>query len=189
MKLTLRKANAVQNEINVVLRNLTFDTTVRVNEFEGPETKLEEQRTEFNINTRQRTELMDALYEIRVAVSAANAANEVNDKLAVVARLEKDITFYTDLAKSEPVKDAEVIKGKLRQIETASSESRYGYGSRDSVDTGILTKGQIKSFKKKTADLRKAKRNLQDELLEVNVKVTIDISDQSVDTLKAESLV
>ena len=50
MKITLRKANALQAAINEALKELDLSTEVTINEFEKPEEVLESARLRFNFS-------------------------------------------------------------------------------------------------------------------------------------------
>jgi len=97
MNITLRKAAVVQTAINEAVKALEFETSVSVNEFQDPEAEIVRAAAELKTNIARRDGLIGALYEIRSAVNHANYGSGVNDKLAAVARLEKDIQFYNGL--------------------------------------------------------------------------------------------
>lgn len=185
MKITLRKANALQLAIGEAVKNISVETDVKINEFQVGETEIARVATEFQANLARRTHLMEAMYEIRKAVSTANAGAGVDIKLADVAMLEKQVQFYNGLAGKKVRDDAAVVEGKLKRLGEAEAKSRiYGYG--DTVDTSVLTAEDIKSFRTAAATAKKAKQKLQDELLEINVRTEIEVS--NVDFLAAEGL-
>jgi hypothetical protein len=55
--------------------------------------------------------------------------------------------------------------------------------------TSILDKEEVDGFKKLAAVSKKNKQKLQDEILELNVKTEITISDNAVSVLQAEGLI
>jgi hypothetical protein len=185
MKITLRKANALQLAIGEAVKNIDIKTDVKINEFQDGETEIARVATEFQANLARRTQLMDAMYEIRKAVSVANSAAGVDVKLADVAQLEKQVQFYNGLAGKTVRDSADVVAGKLKRLSEVEAKSRmYGYG--DTVDTSVLTAEDIKSFRTAAATAKKAKQKLQDELLEINVRTEIEVA--NVDFLTAEGL-
>jgi len=178
MNITLRKANAVQLSINEMIKGLTFDTSVQLNEFEFAIAQIAAVRDTFDTHRATRTKLVDALYEIRKAVAVANADTGINDMLADVAQLEKEIQFYNTFAtKTARLSDA-VIAGKMDKIRNTSEESRL-YGRYDTVDTGIFTKEEVEEFKRTVADLKRQKQKLQDVLLELNVQTEIELDEET----------
>ena len=177
MNITLRKANAVQLSINEMVKGLTFDTSVSLNEFEDATAQITAVRDVFDTHRATRTRLVGALYEIRKAVAGANADAGINDMLAEVAQLEKEIQFYNTFAtKNARLSDA-VIAGKMEKIKNTSEESRM-YRS-DTVDTGIFTKQEVEEFKRTVADLKRQKQKLQDTLLELNVQTEIQLDEET----------
>jgi len=177
MNITLRKANAVQLSINEMVRGLSFDTSVSLNEFEDATAQINAVRDTFDTHRATRTKLVGALYEIRKAVAVANADAGVNDMLAEVAMLEKEIQFNNTYAtKAARLSDA-VIEGKIAKLKDGK-EDRYMYG-REAVDTSIFTKAEVEDFKRTVADLKRQKQALQDELLELNVQTTIELDDET----------
>jgi len=177
MKITLRKANALQQAITEAVAGLELATDVAINEFERPTAKIEEAKNKFVTNMTTRSKLMGVQYEIRKEVARANASAGINDLLADVAMLDKDITVYARLAKTRPSLDNDVIVGKLGKIK-GRSEDQF-YGREDHVQTSIFNESEIEEFKSKLAELKKQKVSLQDSLLELNVQTDIELSDES----------
>lgn len=185
MKITLRKANALQLAIGEAVKNIDIVTDAKINEFQNGESEIARVAAELQSNITRRNQLLGAMYEIRQAVSTANAGAGVDVKLAGVARLEKDIQFYNGLAGKKVRDEAAVVEGKLKRLAEGEAKSRiYGYG--DTVDTGVLTAEDIKSFRTAAATAKKAKQKLQDELLEINVRTEIEVA--NVDFLTTEGL-
>lgn len=178
MNITLRKANAVQLAINEAVKGLSFETSVRLNEFEDHNDQINEVRSTFDAHRATRTKLVSALYEIRKAVSGANAEAGIDNMLADVAMLEKEIQFYNTFAtKAARLSDA-VLAGKLEKIKNSSEESRL-YGRYDTVETTVFTKEEIEEFKRVVADLKRQKQKLQDTLLELNVQTEIQLDEET----------
>lgn len=184
MKITLRKANAVQLTINEMVKALEFNTSVQLNEFEDAAAQIGAVHGTFYTNVVKREKLVAALYEIRKAVARANAQHGIDDKLADVAMLEKDIQFNNTYAtKTARLSDA-VIAGKLEKIKNTSEESRL-YGRYDTIDTGIFTKEEVEGFKRTVADLKRQKQKLQDALLELNVRTEIELKAETAQFLES----
>ena len=178
MNITLRKANAVQLSINEMVKGLSFDTSVSLNEFEDATAQIAAVRDTFDTHRATRTKLVGALYEIRKAVADANPDAGINDMLADFARLEKEIQFYNTLATKTPRLSDAVIAGKMDKIKNSSEDSRI-YGRGDTVDTSIFTKEEVEEFKRTVADLKRQKLKLQDTLLEFNVRTEIQLDEET----------
>lgn len=187
MKVSLRKANALQAAIVDAISSLDLSVEVSINEFERPTEKMQEAKSKFTAHLETRKALQSAQYEIRRRVAEANAAAGINDFLADVARLEKDIAFYTRLSKLGPALENDVIVGKLGKIK-GRGEDQY-YGREDVVRTTIFTEAEIEEFRSTLASLKKLKVSLQDSLLELNVSTEIDLSEESEKVLARAGIV
>ena len=177
MKLTLRKANAVQTAINEMIKSLDLDTTVTLNEFEVVEDQIEAVRDRFFTHSATRNKLFASLYEIRKKVAQANAEAGINDMLADVAHLEKIIGFNTMLAGKGTQTALRVLNGELKKQAEAGND-RYMYG-RDGVSTAIFTEVEIADFHRNAARAKRTKQSLQDELLELNVQTQIELDEET----------
>lgn len=185
MQVSLRKANALQVAINETLKGLEFKTETGINEFQKPEEAISVASKTFFDNVNRRNVLLRSLYEIRKSTSAANAANGIDARLADIALLEKEVTFFAPYSKSkERLSEAELV-GKLNRIANRTEESYY---AKAEVETSVLTASDIKLLSNRAIGAKKAKQKLQDELLELNVRTTITLSDDTVATLTAEDI-
>jgi hypothetical protein len=190
MNITLRKANAVQNSINDTIKGIKVDFTVELNEFQDVEAAITKANSDLVANDGRRQKLTMALYNIRALVGTANAASGINTALAKAAFIDKRIGQLEELAKATEITSLEVIKGKLEKIKNDKGEtshrSIYGYG--DTVSTSVLSKEQIAQAKAEVLNLKKQKQQLNDEVLELNIKTEIPLSEDVVASLQAEGL-
>lgn len=188
VKITLRKANALQNSINEALRHVDVKIKVSLNEFQDAEAAIAVAATEAKKNLERKSELTNALYEIRNAVGTRNASAGIDAKLTELARIEKQIQLYSVFLGTEVREAAAVIAGKLDKLRSAEAKSRmYGYG--DTVDTSVFTADDIAAFKARVASLKKQKQVLQDEVLEANVRNDVTLTEATVKILQSEGLV
>lgn len=177
MKLTLRKANVVQNSINEMIKSLDTETQVTLNEFEEVQEQIDAVRNRFFTHTATRNKLMDALYEIRAKVATANAEAGINDMLAQVAYTEKSIGFNTMLGNKGAQTALRVLNGQVKKVADAKDE---GFGYRQAaVTTSIFTETEVEDFKRNAALGKREKQRLQDELLELNVSTTIELDEET----------
>jgi hypothetical protein len=190
MNITLRKANAVQNSINDAVKNIRVDLTLEINEFQNVEDTLSKANNELIANDGRRQNLTMALYNIRALVGTANAASGIDTALAKAAFIDKRIGQLEQLAGGTEITSLEVIKGKLEKIKNDKGDNtrRSIYGYSDTVSTGVLSKEQIAQAKTEILNLKKQKQKLNDEILELNIKTEIPLSDDTVATLTAEGL-
>ena len=178
MKISLRKANAIQGSINEMLKTLDLETTVTLNEFQPVEDQIQAKRDRFWTHAATRLKLTLALYEIRAKVAQANAAAGINDHLATVAYLEKQISHYNMLASKGVQTALLVLNGQLKKLAEAKEEG-FGYSRRDIV-TSIFTEDEVADFRRQVADSKRQKQSLQDKLLELNVQTEIELDEGTV---------
>ena len=192
MKITLRKASALQNAIQEAVKNIEVTVKVELNEFEDPRIAMGKANDKLVNADQRRVALTKALYVVRAQVGTANAECGINERLAKAAYVDKRIGQLTTLISAEAVQDSiAVIEGKLEKLkapETANSRrSLYGYS--DTVGTGVLSQAQVDAFKAEQLALKKDKQKLNDEVLELNVRTEIALSDETVAVLTSEGLV
>jgi len=190
MEITLRKANAVQNSINEAIRGIKITTNIELNEFQNVEAELKKANDELIANDSRRQKLLLSLYNIRGLVGTANAASGIDLALAKAAFIDKRIGQLQELADSKAITDLTVITGKLEKIRNDKSENSRSriYGYSDTVSTSVVGQGQIDEAKNEIKNLKKQKQKLNDEVLELNIKTNIPLSDDVVATLTAEGL-
>lgn len=177
MKLTLRKANAIQAAINEMIKGLDLSTSVTLNEFEGIQDQIDVVRNRFWTHAATRNKLTMALYEIRAKVAQANAESGINDHLANVAYLEKQISHNTMLTGKGAQTALRVLNGQVKK-NAEVKEDGYGYRS-NAVTTSIFTEEEVEDFRRSAADYKRQKQSLQDELLELNVQTEIQLDEET----------
>ena len=191
MNITLRKANAVQHSITEAIKNINIDLTVEINEFQTVEDVITKANSVLVENDGRRQKLTMALYNIRALVGTANTASGIDTALAKAAFIDKRIGQLEELAKATEITALDVIKGKLDKIRNDKSESTRSriYGYSDTVTTGVLGLEQIAQAKAEVLSLKKQKQKINDEVLELNIKTEIPLSEDVVAVLQAEALI
>ncbi len=189
MKITLRKASALQNAIQEAVRNIEVKLSIQLNEFEDPTAVLDKATAEAVLNDQRRASLTACLYDIRSLVGSANAVSGINDRLAKAAYIDKRLGQLSAMVKEEVLREnVNVVQGKLEKLRTAEPKTRiYGYG--DTVASGVLVPEQVAKFKADMLDLKKAKQKLNDEILELNVRTEIDLPGEVEAVITQEGLV
>lgn len=189
MNITLRKANAVQTAINDAMKSIEVKLSVELNEFQDAESVLKQQNDKVFANDARRQKLLMALYNIRALVGTANANCGINLVLAKSAFVDKRIAQLSEIADAQEVISLDVLKGKLDKIKNRPADSRVSiYGRDDTVATSIVSRVQIDAAKAEILNLKKQKQKLNDEILELNIKTEIPLTEEVVATLQAEGL-
>lgn len=190
MNISLRKANAIQNSIQESIRSIDITTTISINEFQDVETELTKANSELFVNDGRRQKLLLALYNIRGLVGAANTQSGIDMNLAKAAFIDKRISQLEEIGSCKPVLSLDILKGKLEKIRNRSDDSRSSlYGRDDSVCTSVVGKEQLDQIHAEIKNLKKQKQKLNDEILELNIKTEIPLSEDVVETLQKENLI
>lgn len=190
MNISLRKANAVQNSIQETLRSINVKTSIDINEFQSVEQELQRANSEVFVNDSRRQKLLLAVYNIRGLVGSANAASGIDLKLTTAAFVDKRVAQLEELAKVLPVTELAVLNGKLDKIKKSPAESRSRlYGVEETVSTTVISAEQIAQVKAEISNLKKQKQKINDEVLELNIKTEVPLSEDVVATLTAEGLI
>lgn len=190
MKITLRKANAIQNSITEAIKGIKIETEISINEFQIPPSTLEDANKALFENDARRQKLLLAFYNIRGLVGAANSASGIDLNLTKCAFIDKRIAQLTEIANCDTMLSMEVIMGKLDKIRNNDKvERRSIYGFEESVKTSVVSKEQIAQAKSEILNLKKQKQKLNDEILELNIKTEVPLSEDVVKTLTEEGIV
>jgi hypothetical protein len=191
MNISLRKASALQNGIQDTIKGIKIETTLELNEFQDVVTELQKANDVLFTNDSRRQRLLLALYNIRGLVGTANAQSGIDLKLATAAFIDKRLAQLDELAKLSPVTTLAVINGKLDKIKNHENENsrRSIYGYVDTVSTTVVSQDQIDQIKTEIQNLKKQKQKLNDEVLELNIKTEVPLSEDVVKTLQTEGLI
>ncbi len=190
MNINLRKANAIQNSINDLLKNINIIDTVSLNEFEVAEAKVTLAQNESHRAYQRQVALVEALYDIRSKVANANHDARITDMLTEVARLDKLISINQKMADRSVRLSTEVIEGKLNKIRNMKDEGRsLVYDRYNEVSTGLATEVSSQSYKEIVAANKREKQRMQDAILEANVRTEITLNPVTETTLQSEGLI
>ena len=188
MKITLRKANALQNSIQDHIKTVEVNTSISLNEFQNPGVELNFARNTLVANDAKRASLTKALYKIRAQVGRANTESGVADLLARAAYIDKRLGHLKGLTEADAAENLDVVKGKLRKMSEVESKSRI-YGYNETVNTGVLTAEQVDGYKAEMRSLKKDKQSINDKVLELNVRTEIELGAGTLEILQSEQLV
>lgn len=189
MNISLRKASAIQNSINDAIRGIDISTTVEINEFQDAAVLLQEANNTLFSNDARRQKLLLALYNIRGLVGAANSQSGIDMKLATAAFVDKRVSQLEELANCKPVTDLSILNGRLDKIRNRKDEGRSLYGRDEVVTTTVISEEQLIQIRNEIKNLKKQKQKINDEVLELNIKTEIPLSEEVVNTLQSEGLI
>lgn len=188
MKVTLRKANAIQTSINDILKSIQLINVINLNEFQDVEQTISTSLDILNVNLDRKLNLLGALNNIRIEVGSKNSSSGIDRELTALATIDKQINLYQGLVVPSSLrKDICVLSGKLAKIRTSQREILMY--NRDEVDTGILSQEFIDTLKVKISELKKIKQTIQDRVLELNFKTEVELDEFTITVLTAEGII
>ncbi len=185
-KINLRRAAALQNVLHETIKSIAVEPNLEVNEWQDPAQVLQAANVQLFTNDSRRNDLLMSIYTIRSLVGTQNAMSGIAGKLSHMAYIDKRIAQLTDLVgNSVKLESLDVIKGRLEKIRTRPADSRAALYHRDEdVRVCILTQEQTDNIKSVIKELKKQKTNLNDEVLELNVRTEIELTPE-VDVILA----
>lgn len=190
MKINLRKANAIQAEIRRAINGCNVESNVGVTEFTpNVEEVIREAAAKYQIANQRKVALTNALYNIRVAVAKANASAGINAILTDVQRIEAVMAIQSNVTVQPVAKDIAEVLARIEKQKTSQDASRLSMLDRyNTVDTSIVSQADIDNAKAVVKTLKRQRQELQDELLTLNVTVTIDVSPEDEQLLVEEGV-
>lgn len=187
MKISLRKASNIQSQIEQEINFISTVALVELDEFVNPEVFLHEKHSELCGKIAKKLSLIEAQFEIRELLGHANATSGVNAKLTELACINKASSVYESLINEMHLqKKVELLAAHQEKMKTSKPES-YSYRLM-TISSGVLTQNDLDEFTKKIAELRKHKTNLNDEILELNIKHEITLNQKIVDILTVANI-
>lgn len=188
MKISLRKAHALQSEIESVISGLIMNSDATIDQFSDDiADTLKKTRIEFLEKFNERNKLTVILYAIRSLVSDASNTVKITEYLSKVAATDRLIQYYNLVSLSRPNDfTVEKLAEKLAYL-VEKSKTSTSYMPTD-IRVNVFDKQQIDEFKIYLSELKKQKREYQDTLLELNMSTQIELNNEIVDVLKKHHL-
>jgi hypothetical protein len=191
IKINLRRAAALQTVLHDTIKGIEVEPNVEVNEWQDPAEILQTTNSQLFVNDSRRNDLLMSIYTIRSLVATQNAMSGISSKLSHMAYIDKRIAQLTDLVgNATKLESLDVIKGRLDKIRNRPADSRASLYHRDEdVRVCVLTQEQISNIKSVIKELKKQKTNLNDEVLELNVRTEIELTPEVDAILSREGLI
>jgi hypothetical protein len=190
MEINLRKANAIQAEIRRAISAVDAKDTISVSEY-AADVAGEVSAAEVDyINAMTRKEALTvALYNIRKSVASANATAGVGQILGDIEKIDSIIKLLeTTVNVRTRMVSVDEISKRLEKLRNAPSDSARLYGRTDEVSTGIVSDIHKSAVKQRIKGMRKARQELQDTLLSINVNTLISVSIDDAKLLGEEGI-
>ena len=184
-KITLRKSAAIQKELFARANNLHIETGVEINEFVRPNEIIETGLREVLDNLTHKQDLLTTLYALRAKTGVVNAKSGISAMLAEQERLKHTMAIYRNFVSDRPRPELFEIQKRAEKLQE-QTEDRFG---RDTFGVNVFDKKDIKGFKQTINELKKKFQTLNDSILELNVKKTVELSAEEEAVLVKEDLI
>lgn len=185
MKITLRKANALQLLILEKIKSQQLSLNLSIDKYTPIQPALQDARNAFAVGLLTLTGLLDVLYSIRKAVAKAGQEAGIASILTDLACLTKAEELYKNIdPKTKMFPGEELISQQQSDLKTDTSAYR-----KESFAVGILEPEILDELLKTKSDIRKKRVKLSDELLELNIKTEIELNETQVSILQVLDII
>jgi len=191
MKISLRKANTIQELVGEILQqSLESPTNLDVMAIDEWKDELRFARKTFLSEMATRAQLVSARYEVRKLISEENAKQGVTTLLATLAETDTMINLMKRNVVDRTVSDKYdvVEKKRERKIALLDKEGLH-YNRSDTYDVSIIDAETIKTYKETVKVLKRKRQRITDELLEKNIRSEIELPRWAVDLLREHGLI
>lgn len=194
MQINLRKASALQSDIQSLIRSIHVETRASFEERDAVAEEMTEAISEWRTNLERKTDLINTLFGIREKVGVANAECGLNSKLTEFRRVseQKELIEDTIDGRRGRMLTIEQVVEKLTKMEERvenAKEALFGRSRDIEVYTELLDKEDLDSYRKEIRSLKKLQRSINEEVLELNIRTHIVLSEAEVQVLRNEDLV
>ena len=189
MKVSLRKANALQEQLNEAIKiRHSADHEVNVVDFELWRSEIESSQTKYFTEVKRKLEMVEARFSIRKNIANHNTLSGVTDLLTDLNHVESKMTTIQRWILQREVRSKDEVLEKQRNRKVARAENA-DYDGYISMDVSVIGKADHDHWTEKVQELRRTKARINDELLSLNIKTEIALTPEVVKTLKQENLI
>lgn len=182
MNVTVRKALTLVDSIKSTIDSIKIKTVIELNIFQEPMTTLKKANDFLFSNDGRRQKLLLALYNLKGLIATADMQNGAALKLTTIDFINHRIEQLRDLENIDNILDLDDIRDRIQKIEQSSIKNI-------NVSTAIINNEQMNQIIDEIKNLQKQKQKFLDDILELNLKTEIPLSDDVVRTLEIEKLI
>lgn len=183
MKISLRKANALQQSLNDAIGLINLKTSITVNEYTDPIEQMDIAREKLGDQIQIKLSMLNILYYIRTLVAEANNSSGLTKKLTECAKIDRQLEICNEIVSCKTAEIPEVIRGNLAKMTSITDPRYYNFNE---VTTSLFTENDIINSHKDISDLKKQKQKLKDEILNLNIITEIELEKGAVEFLEKE---
>lgn len=185
--INLRKAAAaiqvLTGEVSNLRGEITSANNTVISVYDDLDVKLANEGVKFADKHAKFINYANVLFELRESVSVANSTAGVNTILTEIAKLDILMTVAAFIAKSDPT-DPAVLARRIETVKKNLTSENVIYGATEYVNICAVSKEKVATVAADLLDIKRRKRELQDNLLAVNVNTKIDLSESAEKVLK-----
>ena len=194
MQINLRKASALQSDIQSLIRSIRVETRASFEDRDAVAEEMTEAISEWRTNLERKTDLINVLFGIREKVGVANAECGLNTKLTEHRRISEQRELLEDTVDGRRGRmlTIEQVVEKLTKMEERvenAKEALFGRSRDIEVHTELLGKEDLDNYRKEIRSLKKLQRTVNEEVLELNIRTHIVLSEAEVNVLRNEDLI
>ena len=171
MKISLRKAKALQTEIKHKLDEIIPKGTTKIDEF-SVITQINEAAEDFGEKLTLSLQLIEALYEVRELSAIENVQCGISLQLTCLAEVEAKLSLLRGVDASKAMEAEGLINAKLRRL-AEGIQGEYG-NVQKSMMVGVVIR--TKEIERDISALKKGRVNILDKLAELNAFNFITLS-------------
>ena len=180
MKINLRKAAVIQKDIKRYIdETAELEYVIEFDEFSAEIPKLFIAKNQKLIEAKVLIgQLWHIYFGIRDKVANLNNQAGIDHILAQIELQKKLLELESGFAKLKPAMGVEEINKRLDKIRTSTHTDNYRYSAPDTkVKTTCLSAGNIEDAGNQMSLIRQKIRNLNDDLLALNINTLLELTD------------
>lgn len=184
MDITLRKAKQIQTQIRQAIDTTSVSANVQITEYDDPLKVIEETRAKMITGLDTRALLIGALYEIRGLVKAKNSSAGIDKRLGQIAQLQELQDLYNSASSQGIGRPLAEVTGMHEKLKSMPSVDTYGRMNQQALNVSVMDEDASEKLKANAKACQAKKVAVQDEILELNLKSKIKLSEETTTLLK-----
>lgn len=187
MQLNLRKASALQREVKSTLNNIKLNSIRNFDDSFTAEEEFHKYSGKWRVNYQRIVQLRDLLYRIRDLVGLENAQCGVNRLLAQDQALSENEKLVLKLLERCQIYKRYDLEHILQKLKIFDSQADLSISER--TVTHLFVSGEEEmELQRELLEIKRERRRIQDQLLELNLSVKITLSAEDQQLLESEGI-
>ena len=176
MKVSLRRSAVIQQEINNRLRNSDLlASSAELTEFHDVQTEMACREDKFASELTLRKQLIGVLFSIREQVGQKNAESGIDRLLTNNAQIDRLMALNNQVLEANDMRPITELEARVEKLKTQSAESYRLY---ETVSASVVSDAMKQAATDENAQLKKQKQKNNDQVLELNIRTEIELSDE-----------